>query len=168
MRTMVLLAMLLTTSAAIAQGSDPVIRWNCKPDSNLLEFSITEDAALSGETHSAQDLRLVCSLTKTKWSLFTHWLTRDRGPCSADPDLLLSLTRNQKKFIDSVYIHINCWDDPVLTSMAVTQSPRSRSSEVKLCVAPKLGAPPRCQTVRADELQLPLNKSSMRHYSGVE
>ena len=89
---------------------------------------------IPGALDSAYGFERTCTLLGAKWHVATSWLIRDSGPCSADPNLLISITRNGRKVIDGVYADIACREgDATFASALITENASGPS--IRLCLA---------------------------------
>jgi hypothetical protein len=89
---------------------------------------------IPGALDSADGFEQTCTLLGATWHVATSWLIRESGPCSADPNLLITITRNGRKVIDDVYADIACWEgDATFASALITEN--AGGTSMRLCLA---------------------------------
>jgi hypothetical protein len=117
----------------LAQQTDAGVNWLCQPEVNSLSVSmIPNNPKLDLTTFPADQFRKSCTLRKSKWVASTSWLVRNGGPCSADPNLLITLIRNGRKIVDRVYADFGCReDDATFASAIIKETPQGPT--IRLC-----------------------------------
>ena len=89
---------------------------------------------IPGALDSADGFERTCTLLGVRWHVATSWLIRESGPCSADPSLLITITRNGRKVIDGVYADIACWEGDATFASALIME-KATGPSIRLCLA---------------------------------
>lgn len=144
-----LLLLSLALAAGADQTDDPMIRWDCdKAGSQLTmemirppiqEVKEREVLLLTGAQNFEQ-----CHINGASWTLLVDIVEYDAGPCEPLPDTIVSLLRNDRLVVSKVNIGFNCYDQPVLSALRITEPQDGQNPGLEVCTAPTFGAERSC------------------------
>lgn len=149
MTTWGLLLLLTLPAAGADQTDDPMIRWDCNKAGNELYMEMVrppvesvkerEILLMSGAQNFEQ-----CHINGASWTLLVDIVEYDSGPCEPLPDTIVSLLRNDKLVVSKVNIGYNCFDQPVMSALRVTEPTDGQNPKLEVCAAPTYGAEGKC------------------------
>ena len=118
----------------LAQQTNAGVHWVCQPEINLLSVSmVPNNPTLDTTTFPADHFRKNFALPNSKWAVSTSWLVRNGGPCSADPNLLITFTRNGRKIVDRIYADFGCLEEDATFASAIIKETHQGPS-IRLCL----------------------------------
>jgi len=149
MTTWGLLLLLALPAAGADQTDDPMIRWDCDKAGNRLIMEMVrppvakvngrELVLLSGAQNFEQ-----CHVNGASWTLLVDLIEYDSGPCEPLPDTIVSLLRNDRLVVSRVHIGYNCFDQPVMSALRVSEPIDGANPRLEVCTALSYGADNRC------------------------
>jgi hypothetical protein len=165
------LLLLLTLPAAGAdQTDDPMIRWDCNRAGNELFMEMVrppvktvrerEILLLTGAQNFEQ-----CHVNGASWTLLVDIVEYDSGPCEPLPDTIVSLLRNDKLVVSKVYIGFNCYDQPVMSALRVSEPTDGQNPKLEVCAASTFGAEGRCHPLNLREMNRSIDNSAIASHA---
>jgi hypothetical protein len=161
-----LLLLALTLAAGADQTDDPMIRWDCDKAGNQLIMEMVrpplenvngrELLLLSGAQNFEQ-----CHINGASWTLLVDIIEYDSGPCEPLPDTIVSLLRNDRLAVSRVHIGQNCFDQPVLSALRVTEPVDGVNPALEVCTAPTYGAGNSCFPLKLGDMRKAIDNDAI-------
>ena len=165
-----LLLLTLTLAAGADQTDDPMIRWDCNKAGNELAVEMVrppvesvrerEVLLLTGAQNFEQ-----CHINGASWTLLVDIVEYDSGPCEPFPDTIVSLLRNDRLVVSKVNIGFNCYDQPVMSALRVSEPIDGQDPKLEVCTAPTFGAGNSCYPMKLRNLRQAIDNSAIADHA---
>jgi hypothetical protein len=102
-----------------------------------------------------------CHINGASWTLLVDIVEYDSGPCEPLPDTIVSLLRNDKLVVSKVNIGYNCFDQPVMSALRVTEPTDGVNPKLEVCAAPTYGADNSCHPLELRDMRQAIDNGAI-------